>query len=287
MQLSHFKNILFLLSLNFISLGSHPENQQTFSTYTIQDCTMQDLCVAYDQTTKACCGSCKICPRGPVGPVGLTGMAGLTGPSGGDIGATGMTGATGGTGATGSTGATGMAGAIGMTGATGMTGVGAVGMTGPSQSGPNGPAGGALAFAMFYSTIQTTDLPSIVAQGNPIPFVNTYVSSGTAITPNGAGTVFTLTAAGTYKIFWQINQVATTQFDLWLGSSEQLQTVVSQSPGGPLNNTVLITTTAANQTVSVRVALLSNSSWNPTNVTPRIALSGGPATITLVIIRVA
>jgi collagen triple helix repeat protein len=148
-------------------------------------------------------------PAGPVGQIGPTGRTGATGLIGatGLLGPTGAKGSAGPRGLSGPTGATGPAGPRGVAGATGPRGAtGATGATGPrgatgaeGAAGPVGPPG-STDFANVYNTS-----PEAVATNADVQFSDNSSLSG--MTFSGGGTGVTVTKAGTYLIYVDVDTV--------------------------------------------------------------------------------
>ena len=242
-------------------------------------------------------------PMGPAGPAGANGLNGTngldgaTGPAGpkGDTGATGPAGPTGPTGATGLTGATGSAGPTGPAGATGAVGpAGPTGPTGPAgadgldgingTNGVNGADSVTSSFADFYA-LMPSDNAATIAAGSAVQFpqngpFNNISRLGTSPSQ------FTLPAIGTYQVTFQVSVSEPGQLVLGLdtttGATELAYTVVGRATGtSQIVGTCLVTTTVANETLTVR-----NPAGNSTalTITP---LAGGtlPVSAHLVIVR--
>ena len=139
-------------------------------------------------------------------------------------GATGATGATGSaTGPTGSTGATGTGGGpTGPTGATGPVG----GPTG--ATGSTGPAGSASSFSQFFASMPS-DNAAPIAAGAAIAFPSAGPSNGaaTALTTS----TFTIAAAGSYEVNWQVSVTEAAQSQLAVGGAGLPDTVVGRATG--------------------------------------------------------
>lgn len=156
-------------------------------------------------------------PTGPTGAAGLPGAAGATGAAGAD-GVTGPTGPTGADGVTGGTGAIGAAGSAGATGPTGVTGAagpaGAAGTPGPTgaagstgAAGPTGPNGPNPTAAAGFAANTTGANLSVVLGGTSIPLPSAQLFSA-GITANAGNTMFTVAAAGRYRISYHVNTTA-------------------------------------------------------------------------------
>lgn len=141
-------------------------------------------------------------PAGATGAAGATGVTGSAGPTG-TAGVTGGTGAAGSAGSAGSIGAAGAAGAAGATGAAGAAGTagatGSAGAAGPT--GPNGP--NPTATAGFAANTAGSAL-SVAPGGTPVPLPSAQLFSAD-ITANAGNTVFTVAAAGRYRISYHVN----------------------------------------------------------------------------------
>jgi hypothetical protein len=178
--------------------------------------------------------SCK--PIGATGPQGIQGSPGITGA----IGIQGVTGPIGATGPQGSPGITGPIGATGVQGATGQIGA----------TGPAGTASSALSFAFFFGNA-TPDYPATIAAGTALDFPHAGPTSGVGITRSSTGQ-FTLSAIGTYEIFWQVSISQPAQLMLRINGVLQNQTVVGRKTGtSQLVNDVLITTSTINSIIEV------------------------------------
>lgn len=212
-----------------------------------------------NQLERNCCEraySCRCdtrcCCPGPAGPAGSQGPAGPQGPVGpaGPQGLTGPAGPTGPASPAGSVGETGPAGPAGLVGETGPAGpVGPVGETGPA--GPQGPAGVALNFADFYA-LMPPDNGATVAPGGDVSFPKDGPASGAGIVRTGV-TTFSLAAAGTYQILFQVSVTEAGQLLLTLNGSELGYTTAGRETGtSQIVGMAFVTTTAANSILTVR-----------------------------------
>lgn len=114
------------------------------------------------------------------GPTGPTGLAGATGPAGGPAGPTGPTGPAGPSGTAGINGAT----------------------------GPTGPTGANFTTTTSFASNTSATLPiAVLLGGTDIPLPNDQVLPA-GITVNGTNTIFTVSAAGRYRISYSINLTA-------------------------------------------------------------------------------
>ena len=225
-------------------------------------------------------------PSGANGPQGLMGPAGPQGPTG-LIGATGVQGPIGPAGATGSQGPIGATGANGLEGPTGLTGApgaqgpigpaGATGSQGPiGATGPQGPSG-LLAFGYFYA-LMPSDNTTTVAAGSAVSFPQNGAASG--ITRLSAGE-FTLSAAGTYEVFWQVSIAEAGQLVLGINGTEQAYTVAGRATAtSQITNHVLLVTTLPNSLLSVR-----NPSGNPVALTVTPSAGGALAVSASLLIK--
>jgi hypothetical protein len=155
-------------------------------------------------------------PQGDIGPQGDTGSQGDIGPQG-DTGLQGNTGVTGVTGVTGIQGVTGATGADGMTvmnGATGATGL--MGVTG--VTGATGSTAGLSEYAYIYSLSSST-----LNSGDSVPFDVATKTGGIAFT-NGGSTI-TINDAGVYFITFSVASSSPNQFELYINSTPQANTV--------------------------------------------------------------
>lgn len=218
---------------------------------------------------------------GAAGATGAEGVAGVTGPTGpagatGPIGGTGPTGATGVTGPTGATGATGALGPAGPAGAGGVRGIaGPAGATGPT--GPNGP--NPTATAGFAANTAGTSL-SVALGGTPIPLPNAQVLSAD-ITPNAGNTVFTVAAAGRYRISYHVNTTAA----LLMGSRLVINGVNNAA------STIAPALSISNYENEIEIDLAANSTISlqlyPLVLVGVAALISGGAGASLMIIRLS
>ncbi|MFT4107136.1 MAG: collagen-like protein, partial [Lacrimispora sp.] len=150
---------------------------------------------------------------GPTGPVGADGPTGPTGPQG-LIGPTGPVGAEGPTGPTGPQGLIGPTGPAGVEGPTGPTGPqGLIGPTGPTGpigpdgiQGPTGPTGPSVTSNSMNAQNTTGAAIVVLLGGTTIPLPNNQNLDG--FTVNGANTIFTVPATGTYLVTYQVNVTA-------------------------------------------------------------------------------
>ncbi|HCZ34117.1 MAG TPA: collagen-like protein [Holophagaceae bacterium] len=204
-----------------------------------------------------------------VGPswVGVIGVS-LVGPSGAN-GPQGLMGPAGPQGPTGLIGATGVQGPIGPAGATGSQGpIGATGPQGPS---------GLLAFGYFYA-LMPSDNTTTVAAGSAVSFPQNGAASG--ITRLSAGE-FTLSAAGTYEVFWQVSIAEAGQLVLGINGTEQAYTVAGRATAtSQITNHVLLVTTLPNSLLSVR-----NPSGNPVALTVTPSAGGALAVSASLLIK--
>jgi len=223
---------------------------------------------------------------GSQGPIGVTGANGLQGPIGlpgatGVQGPIGPAGATGSQGPIGATGANGLQGPIGLTGAPGAQGpigpAGATGSQGPiGATGPQGPSG-LLAFGYFYA-LMPSDNTTTVAAGSAVSFPQNGAASG--ITRLSAGE-FTLSAAGTYEVFWQVSIAEAGQLVLGINGTEQAYTVAGRATAtSQITNHVLLVTTLPNSLLSVR-----NPSGNPVALTVTPSAGGALAVSASLLIK--
>lgn len=219
--------------------------------------------------------NCIICPQGPEGPqgpVGPQGPAGETGPRG-PQGVQGVMGPTGPQGPMGAQGPMGETGAIGPQGPQGEVG----------PEGPRGLPGGVLSYADFYA-LMPTDNATAITPGTDIAFPRNGVVANTNIGRINNST-FLLSNIGTYLVMWNatITEEAA-QLVLTLNGIEQTYSVVGNDiANGEMVGFTVITTTAANTTLTVR-----NPSENATNVT--LAPNAGgtlPASAHLTIVQLA
>lgn len=149
-----------------------------------------------------------------------------------------------------------------LSGPQGPTGpAGPTGPSGPSgpagPTGPQGVAGGVLATADFYA-LMPTDNPDPIVLGAPIAFPSDGPVVGGTILRNVANpsTAFTLGAIGTYLV--QYNFIAANvdplcQVALYLNGIKLNYTVNGTAyTDNPVAGSVLITTTAENEVLSLR-----------------------------------
>ncbi len=191
--------------------------------------------------------------QGPPGPTGPTGPAG---PAGGPTGPTGPTGATGATGVTGATGPTGATGVTGLTGFTGPTGpTGPTGTTGPT--GPTGPTD----LSALYTYNDAGILGLTVAVGEDIPFNQTAVTVGTAITHSTlTPEEITVHEMGTYLVTFNgstalLSLLGSVQIEL--DGMPQGASATLVSAGLPLTTQALVKVSAIPATITVEVTGLS------------------------------
>ncbi|MDY3557171.1 DUF4214 domain-containing protein [Gemmata sp. JC717] len=144
-------------------------------------------------------------PAGPQGPAGPAGATGATGPQG----AQGLQGVQGAQGLQGVQGAQGAQGAQGLQGTPGTPGI-------PGPQGPQGPQGlqgpagtnGAGVSSSFSAYQLATIADSTVVGGADVPFSNNGAFVSGDVTHTAGTTVFTVTAAGTYRLTATLNYTA-------------------------------------------------------------------------------
>ncbi len=188
-------------------------------------------------------------PRGEVGPAGPAGATGAQGPQG-PAGATGAQGPQGEVGPQGPTGPQGPQGPVGATGATGATGAqGPQGEVGPQ--GPQGIPGGVLSYADFYASMPP-DNAATVGVGADVEFPQNGAIANTNIGRLN-NTTFLLADVGTYLITFNVPVTEAGQLVLSLNGAELPYTVFGRATGtSDIVGTVIVTTTVANSTLTVR-----------------------------------
>lgn len=188
---------------------------------------------------------------GPQGPPGAPGVQGEQGPEG----------------------EPGTQGPVGPQGATGSRGTaGLKGATGPA--GPQGVPGamGSADSALFYA-LMPSDNAATVAPGGDVEFPQNgpTTSAGTA---RLTATAFTLATPGVYRVTFQVPVTEAGQLVLTLDGLDLPYTVTGRSTGtSSIGATTLVTTTAANQVLTVRNP--AGSGWALT-ITP---FAGGVASV--------
>lgn len=121
--------------------------------------------------------------------------------------------------------------------------------TGPTGS--TGPSGPTFSYASFYALMPTDNSTGIV-QDAAIAFPRADVSSGTDISANIDGTIFTLVSVGIYSIYFNTSITEAAQLVITLNGTQQPQTVVGRATGTSLlGGQFLIRTTTANSTISI------------------------------------
>lgn len=222
-------------------------------------------------------------PQGETGPAGPAGATGATGPQG-PIGATGAQGPMGEVGPQGPQGPAGPQGPQGPTGATGATG--ATGPQGPQgetgAQGPQGIPGGVLSYADFYA-LMPPDNADIIDAGADVAFPRNNVIANTNI-GRTSDTEFLLSAVGAYLVTFIVPVTESGQLAITLNGTELPYAVFGRTAGtSQIVGTVIITTTTANSTLTVR-----NPAGNETDLT--LTENGGgnlPVTAHLTIVQLA
>lgn len=157
--------------------------------------------------------------------------------------------------------------------------------------GPTGVAGssGALDFGDFYAIMPPDNAVALNA-GDAIAFPRTNVAGKGGITSNLLGTIFTLSAIGSYMVTFQASVTPAAQIVMVLNGAEQtaapFDSVVGRAPGtNQMMGMYFITTIAANTTLQF---------WNPLgDVVPLVLepAAGGTGSLTvsahLTIVRIA
>lgn len=134
-------------------------------------------------------------------------------------------------------------------------------------------------YANFYNTAANIAL----AVGDSIPFPTAGVVSGTGIASNVGGTVFTLSAIGTYEVTWQASLnggvAGPFSFALFLNNAQVTGTVVGQNdPDDSIQivGNTLIKTITANSTLDIRL-----TGANGVTINPSASNAASNATITI------
>lgn len=202
-------------------------------------------------------------PTGSTGPQGSPGAPGLQGDQG-PQGEQGTQGPAGAQGATGSRGSAGLAGATGPAGTQGATGpAGTQGLPGATGSGD----------AALFFALMPGDNPATVAPGADVAFPQNGPTTSTG-TGRLTTSTFALATPGVYRVTFQVPVSEAGQLVLTLDGLDLPYTVTGRSTGtSSIGETTLVTTTAANQVLTVRNP--AGSGWALT-ITP---LAGGVASV--------